>query len=381
MEIMFLMDVFIFGGCEKMLVKIIDALIERGYQVTLAILYKSSDNDYLKYVNKNVKIVYLWEDKDDRYLMTRIRFWKSIIFPGLICTKFPEKDFDFIVCFKESYQLTILASRLKSKNKITWIQNIIEFDFPTNKKGLKIKIAYFVYRLVIWKFKKAFSSFDKIICVSEQCKKTFIKEVGKLENIEVKYNFLDEEEVIMSAKESITDYEFKNPVFCYVGRLSQEKGIIRLIKVFNRLIEEGYDIRLIVIGSGYQRDHCQQLISENNNNQYIKLLGNKENPYPYIQRANWCVCSSEKESFGLVILESLLLNTPVISTRCGGPQETLKEGEYGILTENSERGIYEGIKKVLDNVDLNIYYKKKCGVAAKHFSEKKLKKAICDIFI
>lgn len=376
---MFLMDVFIFGGCEKMLVEIIEVLIERGFDITLVLFFKSDENTYLKYVNKKVKVAYLWETEVDSYLMKRIRFWFSIIFPSLVCKRFPQEHYDFVVSFKESYQLTVLASRLKSK-RITWIQNILEEDHSINKKGLKMKIANEAYKIVFRRFKNSFSRFDKIICVSEQCKKAFLHVIGDCNNVVVRYNFLDDDEIIKLSQDRISDYEFKSPVLCYIGRLSREKGIIRLINAANRLTGEGYELKLLVIGDGYQFTDCLELISKHDNGKNIFLLGSKDNPYPYIKNSDWCVCSSERESFGLVVLESLLLNTPVISTRCGGPQEILSDGKFGILVDNSDEGIYNGIKEVLDNQGLHLLYKYRCSEGFSRFEKDKLINAICDIF-
>ena len=61
------------------------------------------------------------------------------------------------------------------------------------------------------------------------------------------------------------------------------------------------------------------------------------------------VCSSRAEGFSLVIAEALLLGIPVISTYCSGPNELLDGGSLGLLVENSENGIYQGLKSALQN--------------------------------
>ena len=47
--------------------------------------------------------------------------------------------------------------------------------------------------------------------------------------------------------------------------------------------------------------------------------------------------------------EALVLGIPVISTDCSGPNELLHEGKYGLLVENSEEGLFQGIKILLDD--------------------------------
>ena len=61
----------------------------------------------------------------------------------------------------------------------------------------------------------------------------------------------------------------------------------------------------------------------------------------------------------LVSQEAALLDTPMLLTECSGVKELLGESEYGIVMEPSVKGIYEGMKKVLDNPELHAHYKEK----------------------
>ena len=63
------------------------------------------------------------------------------------------------------------------------------------------------------------------------------------------------------------------------------------------------------------------------------------------------VCSSRAEGFSLVIAEAMVLGIPVISTYCSGPNELLQEGKYGMLVENSEKGLYAGLVNALNDME------------------------------
>jgi glycosyltransferase involved in cell wall biosynthesis len=88
----------------------------------------------------------------------------------------------------------------------------------------------------------------------------------------------------------------------------------------------------------------------------VTLMGRVENPFPYILQCKWSLCVSERESFSLVLLESMALRTPVITTDCGGPRDIVDNGKYGILVENSAEGVYQGMKTVLDTPTLSVKY-------------------------
>lgn len=84
----------------------------------------------------------------------------------------------------------------------------------------------------------------------------------------------------------------------------------------------------------------------------IKFLGYRINPYPYISAADVFVMSSRYEGMSYVVLEALILNKPIVSTDITGVRELLKDGELGLLVENSEEGIYKGLKKIITDQTL-----------------------------
>ena len=65
----------------------------------------------------------------------------------------------------------------------------------------------------------------------------------------------------------------------------------------------------------------------------IHFLGWVDNPYKYIKHSNILVCTSQTESFGNVIVEAMICGIPVISTRCGGPEEIINNDVDGFLVD------------------------------------------------
>ena len=130
------------------------------------------------------------------------------------------------------------------------------------------------------------------------------------------------------------------------------KGYDRLINVCNRLInEDKINITLTIIGSGSQFDKLNFLIEKLNTTSRIKLLGMKENPYPYIKNADLYICPSRQEGYNIALAEAIILGKPCISTKCSGPDEILDYGKYGLLVENDENALYFGIKEVCSNAN------------------------------
>src|SRR5690606_31133900 len=119
-----------------------------------------------------------------------------------------------------------------------------------------------------------------------------------------------------------------------------------------RLKEEKFEFKMLIIGDGPEYNNLLTKIKEYNLEQQIKLVGYDSNPYKYITRSDFVICSSKFEAYSTVITEALILATPVITTECSGMQELIGETNAGIITENSRNDLYLGLKKILNNQEL-----------------------------
>ena len=84
----------------------------------------------------------------------------------------------------------------------------------------------------------------------------------------------------------------------------------------------------------------------------------QDNPYKFLSQADVFVLSSYREGFAIVIPEAMACGLPILSTKCTGPTEILKDGEFGMLVENNYDGVYKGMKEVLDNRESLPCYKR-----------------------
>ena len=75
--------------------------------------------------------------------------------------------------------------------------------------------------------------------------------------------------------------------------------------------------------------------------------------------------------------EALIVGTPVVSTDCSGARELLGEhNEYGLVVENSEEGIYQGMKKMLSDPTLLAHYRQQAILRGKRFSREETVQAV-----
>ena len=132
-----------------------------------------------------------------------------------------------------------------------------------------------------------------------------------------------------------------------VARLVEQKGIQRLIKVHKKLLEDGIKHKIYVVGDGPLKPILEEEIKKLQVASSFLLLGKRENPYPYIKKADAFVLFSYYEGYGMVLEEAKILEKPICITDTAA-REALKNYEKASIVENSEDGIYQGIKEFVE---------------------------------
>ncbi len=141
-------------------------------------------------------------------------------------------------------------------------------------------------------------------------------------------------------------------VLACVGRIEPAKGIDRLIQAVGLLADPGLDL-VIIGGDEYSRPETQKLqelarqLRLEKQVRFVGLVEQGELPV-YYNAADVTVVSSHYESFGLVALESMACGTPVVTTRVGGAEQIVRQGENGYLVSSNDAApLAEGISRAL----------------------------------
>lgn len=229
-------------------------------------------------------------------------------------------------------------------------------DFVTNRVDAGQKIAYLHYDYVntieydCIHTHELLKRMDKIVCVSRGSLKSLLTIHPQLADKSFyTYNCYDFGEILQKSTLGTPDFDPECINLVTAARISEEKGIDRAVRVVNRLVGEGYRLHLHVVGDGVQREKIVHLIRELDAGSYITLHGNQDNPYPYIAAADILLVSSFHEAAPMVIGEAKALGTPVLTTETGSAGEMVRVGQEGFICQNSEQGIYDSLKMILDN--------------------------------
>ena len=191
---------------------------------------------------------------------------------------------------------------------------------------------------------------EKIIAVSDNIAQKLKAYRKKYANkIVAVNNVIDIDLIIEKSNEPIEDGLFSENKFNIVscGRLAKEKGFDLAVEACRLLVENDHkNINWIFVGDGPERKNIEKQISLYGLEDYIKSIGMKKNPYPYIARADLFVQPSRVEAFGLSIAEAMILGVPVLSTQTDGAKEIFAAKDNGLLCKISGKDIFNGIQKL-----------------------------------
>lgn len=191
----------------------------------------------------------------------------------------------------------------------------------------------------------------KVICVSKQNYERFLNETNGEIACDYAYNLLDDSR-INKMGEGTTVSRTQDLTFVSVGRLSPEKGYLRLLRSLKRLKDNNIAFKLWLIGNGPQYNEINDEINHLGLNADVVLMGELSNPYPYVKTADLFVCSSFSEGYSTVCVEAVILGTPVLTTNVSGGREIIDDAGAGMLVENNDDELYKGLEYVANNPDV-----------------------------
>ena len=151
----------------------------------------------------------------------------------------------------------------------------------------------------------------------------------------------------------------KEKFFISVGRLTKQKNFKYLINEFSNFSIDNDDFRLLIFGSGEQKEYLNNLIRKNKIENKIFLMGHSNNVFFYMKKAEAFLLTSLWEDPGFVLIESALCNLPIISSDCkNGPKEFLKDGQAGMLYTSDKSGELKKSLKIFLNQKSEMSIKK-----------------------
>lgn len=342
------------GGAEKVLTIFLKNLPRDKYDVDL--LLNTRSGKYLSEIPDWINIKYIinkppiltnrpHEIPIKAGLVTYFSLFKK--FPGLIYSLILKgKKYDVEFAANHHLLEQLLKSPNKASKKIIWIHNDLASlsDFPAERMK-----KYFAY--------------DKIMVISDKIEQSFLKlattEEERKRIIRI-YNPIDTDEILAKSKILIDDFPFKNKykTFIGIGTVHGQKGFDRLLEIHKNLLHEGHMHNILILGDGQDQSTLMKKAESYGVAETFVFQGFTDNPYPYLLASDFFILSSRYEGFPTVLYEAIALKKPILATDVSGVREMLENGRLGLVVENSAEGIYEGMKKFLQDSPLAESYHK-----------------------
>lgn len=373
-RILFFIESLTGGGAERVLTDIVSNLDKNKFDVTVVSVVDVGV--YIEDVKRHCKYFSILDNPSNcnnwfKRLLYKINYKVLYSLPASWIYKlFLKNEYDIEVGFVEGFATKIISkSNNKKSKKIAWVHvDPINWDYADQ------------YFRNIEEQKSCYKQFDQIVCVSKSVKHSFEQKVLKNDQLAVIYNPVDSETITFKSDEKCNIRRPDKMLVGTIGRLTAQKGYDRLLKITKKLKSQGLDFEVWILGEGQERIKLEKFIEDNSLDGTVKILGFHKNPYKYIKQCDLFVCSSRAEGFSLAIAESMVLELPVISTDCSGPNELLNYGEYGLLVNNDDDSLYNGLKKLLTEKSILMDYKKKSSERREIFNIKTTIKEIEKLF-
>ena len=205
--------------------------------------------------------------------------------------------YDAVIGFQEG-ESNDCAAYIRAKTRSGWLHNDYN-NFSLTSKGIP----------------DAYRRLDNIVFVAESSLKSFVNIYPEYaDKCHVIHNTLNQNSIInKSLQKPEVEFNKKQVNIISVGRVTTQKRYDRIIEIADEL-KGLYDFKWFIIGDGDQRDSLISITKEKGLEDCICFLGSSSNPYCYMANADLLVVTSDYEAQPMVILESLTIGTPVVST-------------------------------------------------------------------
>ncbi len=216
---------------------------------------------------------------------------------------------------------------------------------------------------------------DGVTAVSHFLKEATLNIIGATNEIEVIYNFVNCDKYRPLKNESLRSHFAPNneSILIHISNFRAVKRPADVVEIFARVQQKVPSV-LLMVGDGPERSNAEWAAKSNRIEQKVHFLGKRDNIEEFIQISDLLLLPSETESFGLVALEAMACEVPVVASKVGGLPEVVEDGVEGFLVEPKDIGtMAERATTILQDPSYRIEMGKRAREKAHlHFCSKKI---------
>lgn len=194
----------------------------------------------------------------------------------------------------------------------------------------------------------AYLRMNKIIAVSEylanNIRRNFNVEVVTIPNVVDLLNFKYNKQERLNIHKEFS--------FVSMGKLHSDKGMDLLVDSFCQTFHNRKDVYLYIYGEGKERKNLEKLIKKFKLENQIFLPGivARENIANQMSHSDCFVLASKSETFGVSFIEAMAMGLPVISTKCGGPEDFINESNGILIEVDNRQDLIKAFKRMILNI-------------------------------
>lgn len=357
-KILFVIPEYSHGGTNKSLESLLSAIDEKRYEISIfslyedgGVFYKNIFNPYI--IAKSLLYVLAHDNVITRKVMgVAMKLFKNLSFNWLYryeANRLQHKyKFDTVIAFQEGSATQFVSLINYPVNRIAWVHCDYANRFAAIEKKSELSL-YCLYNHIVSVSYSAVHSFNSIYPELKDRTKCI-------------YNLIDCSYIL---RQSSQDINFEKQGNCFnlisVGRVVAVKQfdlIPQIVQKLKLLTKKSFC--WYIVGDGNERNMVESVISSMGLDKNIKILGAKDNPYPYFKQSDLYVCTSLSESFSYTIAESKTLHVPVLTNDFPVANEVVSPNEGWICNVKDmafilkdiiedKNCIYSNVKKTIDN--------------------------------
>lgn len=351
-KILFLIHDLGQGGAEKVLVNLVNNMGRSKFDISVTVLFGGGVNEQFLAPDIHFHAVFPKEVPGNSKLM-------KLLTPKQLHRLCVKEHYDIEVSYLEGPSARVISGCQDPDTKlVSWIhveQHTMDKLAGSFRSEQEARACY--------------NQFDQTVCVSQYVHDDFCQLLDFRKPCRVLYNTVESDKILAEAGAPAPELADDGKIrLIAVGTLKQSKGYMRLLQILRRLRDEQYPVHLYILGIGPLQQEMEEYIHQNKLQDTVTLLGYQTNPYKYVSKCDLFVCASFAEGFSTAATEALIVGTSVCTVEVSGMKEMLGENnKWGVVTENNEDALYQGIKRLLDSPDLLAHYKSQASLRGQNF--------------
>lgn len=342
------------GGIQRSLLNLLDEIADK-YDITLFLFYPCGEYELPKNVriiggNRYTRIMGMSQSEAAEEGI-RCRLWRSlwVVITRIFGCKIPfaalcgfqklSGKYDAAISFMQNSAFRFfyggcnefVIKSVKAKKKISFVHCDFEHYFGNNAYN-----------------RKFYKNFDLTACVSNSCKAAFERVCPDLkEKTCVVHNCFNYEQMQHFAEE-FSPFCNKGKINIFTSaRISAEKGIFRMIPIFEKLKGKGFEFVWRIAGGGADLEKAVSECEKRGLKENILFLGMQKNPYPYFKDCDLVLVPSFDEAAPMVFGEAAAFGVPVLTTETVSAKELVEDKKIGFVCENSDLGLENALENLL----------------------------------